>query len=74
MLLGFFTCCFFVISLDIILAESKTLIALSSSKMFPSEDDSVSKIFFSISFSCFLLAADWRIRAFRSSSNSGLKW
>jgi hypothetical protein len=44
--------------LDIILAESNTLIALSSSKIFPSEDDNVSKIFVSISFSCFLLAAD----------------
>lgn len=55
---SFFTCCFLVISLDINLAESKILIALSSSKMFPSEDDNVSKIFFSISFSCFLLAAD----------------
>lgn len=67
------TCCFLVISFDITLAESKIVIALSSSKIFPSEDCNVSKILFSISFSCFLLAADWRIRRFLSSSNSGLK-
>ena len=54
------------------LAESKTLMALSSSRMFPSDDSSVSRIWSSISFSCFLLVADCRIRAFLSSSSSGL--
>lgn len=67
-----YTCCFLVISLDMILAASSIWMALSSSRMFPSEDCRVSRIWSSISLSCFLLAADWRIRAFLSSSNSGL--
>lgn len=66
------TCCFFVISLDMIFAESRICIALSSSSMFPSEDCRVSRILSSISFNCLLLSADCRINAFLSSSSSGL--
>ena len=47
--------------------------AVSSSKMFPSDEERVSRILSSISFSCFLLVADWRIRALLSSSSSGLQ-
>ena len=54
------------------LEESRIWIADSSSKMFPSDEDSVSRILSSISFSCFLLAALCTINAFLSSSNSGL--
>lgn len=61
-----------LISLDMIFAESRIWMALSSSRMFPPEDCSVSRILSSISFSCLLLAADCRIRAFLSSSSSGL--
>ena len=46
--------------------------AVSSSKILPSEEDNVSRILSSISFSCFLFAALWTIRACRSSSRSGL--
>ncbi|TNN39922.1 hypothetical protein EYF80_049911 [Liparis tanakae] len=56
-----------------ILAESRICTALSSSRMFPSEDCSVSRILSSISFSCFLLAADCRMRAVLSPSRSGLR-
>lgn len=66
------TCCFFVISIDMIFAESRIWTALSSSRMFPSDDCRVSKIWSSISLSCLLLAADCRIKAFLSSSSSGL--
>lgn len=66
------TCCFLVISLAMTLAESKTWMAVSSSRISPSDDSKVSKIFFSISCRFFLLAADWIMRAFLSSSKSGL--
>ena len=46
--------------------------ALSSSRMLPSDADRVCRILSSISFSCFLLAALVTIRACRSSSSSGL--
>ena len=54
--------------------ESRILIADSSSKMLPSDEERVSRILSSISFSCFLFDALWTINACLSSSNSGLKW
>lgn len=47
--------------------------ALSSSKIFPSEDERVSRILSSVSFSCLLFAADCKMSAFLSSSSSGLQ-
>ena len=55
------------------LDESNIWMAVSSSKMFPSEDESVSRILSSISLSCFLFAALCSINACLSSSRSGLK-
>lgn len=52
-----YTFCFLDISSESILDESKICIAVSSSRMFPSEADRVCRILSSISFSCFLLAA-----------------
>ena len=66
------TFCFLEISLDRALEESRICMAVSSSRMFPSEVERVSRILSSISFSCFLLAADCTMRAFLSSSSSGL--
>lgn len=55
------------------LEESKIWMADSSSKIFPSDEESVSRILSSISLSCFLFAALCTISACLSSSRSGLK-
>ena len=44
--------CFSEISLARTLDDDRTLIAVSSSRMFPSEEDNTSNILSSISFSC----------------------
>ena len=44
--------CFSAISFDNTLEDDKTWMAVSSSKMFPSDDDKTSRILSSISFSC----------------------
>lgn len=67
------TFCFLEISFDKALDESRIWMAVSSSRMFPSEADRVSSILSSISFSCFLLAALCTMRVFLSSSSSGLQ-
>ena len=67
------TFCFLEISSDKILDESRTLMADSSSRIFPSEADRVCRILSSISFNAFLFWALCTIRACLSSSNSGLK-
>lgn len=66
------TFCFLEISLDRALEESRIWMAVSSSRIFPSDEERVSRILSSISFSCFLLVADCRMRALLSSSSSGL--
>ena len=66
------TFCFLDISFERAFEESRIWMAVSSSRMLPSEADSVSRILSSISFSCFLLAADCSISALLSSSSSGL--
>ena len=66
------TFCFLEISSERTLEESSTWMALSSSRMLPSEAERVCRILSSISFSCFLLAALVTISACRSSSSSGL--
>ena len=50
----YFLTCFSDISLARTLDDDRTLIAVSSSRMFPSEEDSTSNILSSISFSCLL--------------------
>ena len=44
--------CFSAISFDNTLDDDKTWMAVSSSKIFPSDDDKTSRILSSISFSC----------------------
>ena len=70
--IGHHTFCFLMISSDSILDVSRNWMAVSSSRMFPSDDDRVYRILSSISFSCFLLLALVMIRAWRSVSSSGL--
>ena len=48
----YFLTCFSDISLARTLDDERTLIAVSSSRMLPSEEDSTSNILSSISFSC----------------------
>ncbi len=51
--------CFSSISLASCFDEESTWMAVSSSRMLPSELDNTSRILSSISFSCFLFSADW---------------
>ena len=64
--------CFSAISSESTFDEDKTWMALSSSKIFPSDEERTSRILSSISFSCLLFSALCKINEFFSSSSSGL--
>jgi hypothetical protein len=57
--------CFFVISIDKLLESCNVLIAVSSSRIFPEDDDKIFKISSSISFN-FRLLSDGRGKRMRS--------
>ena len=63
--------CLAEISSDRVLDDDRTLMAVSSSRMLPSDDERISRILSSISLSCFLLKAPSTISWFFFSSSSG---
>ena len=66
--------CLAVISSERVLEEERILMAVSSSRMFPCEVESTSRILSSISFSCFLFSALSRMSWFFFSSSSGFSF
>ena len=64
--------CFSSISLDTTLASDRIWMAVVSSRMFPSEEDSTCRILFSISVSFLLFSADSNTSCWCCSSRSGL--
>lgn len=61
----------FVVFHELLFMQTFTLMAVSSSRIFPLDEESISRILSSISFSCFLFFADSKISSFFFSSSSG---